>query len=235
MSEPALNETGVLLRARGLRKVFNGSGQNLEVLSGVDLDLTRGHMTALLGMSGAGKSTLIQILGTLDHPTSGTVHLDGIDLFSLSQADRAGLRNRRVGFIYQSHRLLPEFTALENVLMPLLIGRQPRKTAQPRAEAVLAEVGLEKRLHHRPGQLSGGEQQRVAIARALVTRPDLLLADEPTGNLDRHTAQGVFDLLRELNRQRGLTSLVVTHNPELAAGMDRRIHLVDGHLQLESP
>ena len=225
----------VLLEARGIRKVFGTPSRSLEVLSGVDLTLARGEMTALLGISGVGKSTLIQILGTLDHPTSGSVHLDGVDLFKLSQPEQARLRNRRVGFVYQSHRLLQEFSAMENVMMPLLIGRVPRERAAALSEEILTEVGLKERLTHRPGQLSGGEQQRVAIARALVTAPDLLLADEPTGNLDRQTAQGVFDMLREMNRRRGLTSLLVTHNPELAAGMDRSVHLVDGRLEAAAP
>ncbi|MEO5362721.1 MAG: ABC transporter ATP-binding protein [Magnetococcus sp. DMHC-8] len=220
----------ILLEARGVRKSFRSLSQDLEVLRGVNLTLARGEMVALLGVSGTGKSTLIQILGALDRPSAGTVTVDGVDLFSLSQTQCAAFRNRRVGFIYQSHRLLPEFSALENVLLPLLIGRVPRKEALPRARQALEEVELTHRLTHRPGQLSGGEQQRVAIARAVVTNPDLLLADEPTGNLDRKTAQGVFHLLKNLNKSRGLTCLMVTHNMELAADLDRRIHLVDGQL-----
>ncbi|MBF0459847.1 MAG: ABC transporter ATP-binding protein [Magnetococcales bacterium] len=220
----------ILLEARAVRKSFRSLSQDLEVLRGVDLTLAKGEMVALLGVSGTGKSTLVQILGALDRPSSGTVMVDGVDLFALSQEKCAAFRNRRVGFIYQSHRLLPEFTALENVLLPLLIGRIPRKEALPRAEQALHEVELTHRLTHRPGQMSGGEQQRVAIARAVVTNPDLLLADEPTGNLDRKTAQGVFNLLKNLNRTRSLTCLMVTHNRDLANDLDRRIHLVDGLL-----
>lgn len=224
----------ILLEARAVRKSFPSLSQELEVLRGVDLTLTKGEMVALLGVSGTGKSTLIQILGALDRPTSGTVTVDGVDLFALSQTQCAAFRNRRIGFIYQSHRLLPEFSALENVLLPLLIGRIPRREALVRAEAVLHEVELGHRLTHRPGQLSGGEQQRVAIARAVVTDPDLLLADEPTGNLDRKTAQGVFNLLKKLNNARGLTCIMVTHNQELAADLDRSIHLVDGQLAVDA-
>ncbi|MEO5340994.1 MAG: ABC transporter ATP-binding protein [Magnetococcus sp. MYC-9] len=220
----------ILLEARNVRKSFRSQSQDLEVLRGVNLTLNKGEMVALLGVSGTGKSTLIQILGALDRPSSGSVTVDGVDLFTLSQTKCAAFRNQRVGFIYQSHRLLPEFSALENVLLPLLIGRIPRREAMPRAQQALQEVELSHRLSHRPGQLSGGEQQRVAIARAVVTNPDLLLADEPTGNLDRKTAQGVFDLLKRLNDSRGLTCLMVTHNRELAADLDRRIHLVDGQL-----
>lgn len=220
----------LLLEARDVRKSFSPLNQELEVLRGVNLTLAKGEMVALLGVSGTGKSTLIQILGALDRPSSGSVTVNGVDLFSLSQKKCAAFRNRHVGFIYQSHRLLPEFSALENVLLPLMIGRVPRREALPRAEQALHEVELAHRLTHRPGQLSGGEQQRVAIARAVVTNPDLLLADEPTGNLDRKTAQGVFSLLKRMNSTRGLTCLMVTHNTELAADLDRRIHLVDGRL-----
>jgi lipoprotein-releasing system ATP-binding protein len=219
-----------LLQAQDLRKTFHTSSQEFEVLRGVNLTLARGEMVALLGVSGTGKSTLIQILGALDRPSSGTVRMEGVDLFALSQNKCAAFRNRHIGFIYQSHRLLPEFTALENVMLPLLIGRTARRAAKIRAEEALHEVELAHRLHHRPGQMSGGEQQRVAIARAVVGNPELLLADEPTGNLDRKTAEGVFHLLQALNRNKGLTCLMVTHNRELAADLDRRIHLIDGQL-----
>ena len=220
--------SNILLEARMIRKRFGTQDQDLEVLRGVNVTLHEGEMVALLGVSGTGKSTLLQILGGLDHPTHGTVSLAGEDLFSLSQRQRALFRNRHIGFIYQSHRLLPEFSALENVLLPLLIGRTPRRDALPTAKQLLKEVGLAHRMSHRPGQLSGGEQQRVAIARAVATQPILLLADEPTGNLDRKTADNVFGLLKHLNHTYGLTCLIVTHNTELAEAMDRCIHLVDG-------
>ncbi|MBF0453750.1 MAG: ABC transporter ATP-binding protein [Magnetococcales bacterium] len=225
------SKASLLLQATRVTRSFSlGRNNSLAVLKGIDFSIDRGEMVALLGDSGSGKSTLIQILGTLDRPTEGEVLLDGVDLFALSAREQAAIRNRRIGFIYQSHRLLPEFSAIENVMMPLLIGRQPSQQAREQAKQVLAEVGLDKRLDHRPGQLSGGEQQRVAIARAIVTNPDLLLADEPTGNLDSSTAVVVFDLLKSLNKNRGLSCLMVTHNQELAEGLDRQVHMVDGRL-----
>ncbi|MBF0625917.1 MAG: ABC transporter ATP-binding protein [Magnetococcales bacterium] len=219
-----------LLCARGVVKTFTGPGGPVQVLKGVDLDLQVGAMAALLGVSGSGKSTLIQILGSLDHPSAGQVLLQGQDLFALSQNKRAEIRNRRIGFVYQFHRLLPEFSAMENVMMPLLVGRMPWDAARRRATATLEEVGLAHRLGHKPGQMSGGEQQRAAIARAVVTGPDLMLADEPTGNLDLETAEGLFQLLLTLNRDRKLTLLMVTHNPALAERCHRRLRMVDGHL-----
>ncbi|MEO5344837.1 MAG: ABC transporter ATP-binding protein [Magnetococcus sp. YQC-9] len=222
-----------VLKAEGIRKFFGSEARRLEVLKGVEFSLLRGEMAALLGVSGSGKSTLLQIMGGLDRPSAGTVWVDGEDLYALSANRAAEYRNRRIGFVYQSHRLLPEFSAVENVMMPLLIARVSRKVATEEARLLLAEVGLGHRLHHRPGQMSGGEQQRVAIARALVTKPGLLLADEPTGNLDRKTALEVFRLLRELNAKRGLACLMVTHNPELAVDLDRRLHLVEGVLTEE--
>ncbi|MBF0176101.1 MAG: ABC transporter ATP-binding protein [Magnetococcales bacterium] len=219
-----------LLEARDVLKTFRTPAQSLDILKRVCLRLEVGEMAALQGVSGAGKSTLIQILGCLDRPTSGQVLLNGQDIFALRPVQQAGMRNRHIGFVYQSHRLLPEFSAVENVMMPLLIGRHPREMARTRAEEILTEVGLADRMHHKPGQLSGGEQQRVAIARAVVHGPDLLLADEPTGNLDLQTAETVFQMFMELNRRRRLTCLMVTHNPELAARLDRRFHLRDGHL-----
>jgi lipoprotein-releasing system ATP-binding protein len=232
MSDVNLGPTAQpLLQATALEKSFSvGKSNDLEVLKGIDLTLYRGEMSALLGDSGSGKSTLIQILGTLDRPTAGRVALDGVDLFTLKAREQAVVRNQRIGFIYQFHRLLAEFSARENVMMPLLIGRQTPKIAREKASHVLAEVGLAARLDHRPGQLSGGEQQRVAIARAIVTDPDLLLADEPTGNLDRTTAWSVFELLQTLNQARGLSCLMVTHNHELSHKLDRQLHMIDGRL-----
>lgn len=224
----------VVLAARGVVKAFRTPAQTLTVLQGVDLELHRGESAALLGVSGSGKSTLIQILGTLERPTSGRVLLDGVDVFALSGRESNRLRNRRIGFVYQFHRLLPEFSAVENVMLPLLIARMARGEARRRSMAVLAEVGLAERADHRPGQLSGGEQQRVAIARAIVNEPDLLLADEPTGNLDRGTAEEVFSILQRLNRERQLTSLIVTHNPELADRLDHRFRLEDGRIVVPS-
>ncbi|MBF0145788.1 MAG: ABC transporter ATP-binding protein [Magnetococcales bacterium] len=219
-----------LLEARELTKSFTSGTRRTDVLMGVNLTLHSGELASLLGVSGSGKSTLIQILGSLDRPTSGTVFLDGIDVFSLKSKELSQHRNRKIGFIYQFHRLLPEFSATENVAMPLLIGRLPLEQARSRAEEALIQVGLGHRLQHRPGQLSGGEQQRVAIARAIVTRPVLLLADEPTGNLDQETAKQVFSLLRELNRTMRLTCLMVTHNGDLAQQSDRCFSLKNGKL-----
>ncbi|MBF0435818.1 MAG: ABC transporter ATP-binding protein [Magnetococcales bacterium] len=224
-----MNETP-LLQAVGITKSFGSGSQKTEVLKGVDLSLFPGEMASLLGVSGSGKSTLIQILGSLDRPTTGKVLLGGVEVFSLNARDLARHRNKRVGFIYQFHRLLPEFSASENVAMPLLIGRMSRKEAIARGEAALTQVGLGHRLHHRPGQLSGGEQQRVAIARAIVTEPALLLADEPTGNLDRETAGQIFSLLKNLNKTLQLTCLMVTHNSELAEQSDRCFFLENGTL-----
>ncbi|MBF0620660.1 MAG: ABC transporter ATP-binding protein [Magnetococcales bacterium] len=224
-----MSNTSILV-AKGLKKIFKAPQEELEVLKGIDLTLHAGEMVALLGVSGAGKSTLIQILGGLDRPSEGTVEINGQNLYSVSERVRARLRNQHIGFVYQYHRLLPEFNALENVMMPLLIGRKALKEARSRAEAGLEEVGLTHRLTHKPGQLSGGEQQRVALARALVSNPKLLLADEPTGNLDHHTTMTVFDLLRDIGHRRQMTCLMVTHNPELANASDRKIYLDDGML-----
>jgi lipoprotein-releasing system ATP-binding protein len=220
-----------LLEARDLRKSY-GSGENrVNVLNGIDLDLEQGTTTALVGASGAGKSTLLHLLGALDHPSGGTVRFRGDDIFRKSDRELAAFRNRSIGFVFQFHHLLPEFSALENVMMPALIARVPRKDAISLASALLADVGLGHRLTHRPGELSGGEQQRVAIARALVLSPDLLLADEPTGNLDMKTSDGVHALLGDLQEKHGLTLVVVTHNERLAAAMGRTVHLTDGKLE----
>ncbi|MBF0425614.1 MAG: ABC transporter ATP-binding protein [Magnetococcales bacterium] len=229
MATPTTDEPP-LLEARDLVKTFQSAGHTLSILKGVQVTLRAGEMAALQGVSGVGKSTLIQILGSLDRPTSGQVLLKGQDLYALKPEQQAVIRNRHIGFVYQSHRLLPEFSALENVMLPLLIGRHPWSAARDQATAMLTEVGLGDRLAHKPGQLSGGEQQRVAIARAVVHGPDLLLADEPTGNLDLVTAETVFQIFLALNRRRRLACLMVTHNPELAARLDRRFQLRDGHL-----
>jgi lipoprotein-releasing system ATP-binding protein len=201
------------------------------VLTGIDLELEAATTTALVGASGAGKSTLLHLLGALDRPSSGSVSFHGEDLFRKSDRELAFFRNKSIGFVFQFHHLLPEFTALENVMMPALIARTSRDKARSTAEELLNDVGLSHRLSHRPGELSGGEQQRVAIARALALSPELLLADEPTGNLDMKTSEGVHALLAELQRKKGLTLVVVTHNERLAAAMGRTVRLVDGRLE----
>jgi len=220
-----------LLEVRGLCKFYTRGPNRIDVLSGIDLCLETGATTALVGASGAGKSTLLHLLGALDRPSGGTVLFRGEDIFCKNERDLAAFRNKRIGFVFQFHHLLPEFSALENVMMPALIARISRKEATALAEGLLSDVGLAHRLTHRPGELSGGEQQRVAIARALVLSPELLLADEPTGNLDMKTSDGVHALLGELQLKRGLSLVVVTHNERLAASMDRTIHLIDGKLE----
>lgn len=219
-----------LIRAEGLSKSYQTGETLLEVLRDIHFSISPGETTAVVGVSGVGKSTLLHILGTIDRPTSGRVYVEERDPFALSSADLARFRNEAIGFVFQFHHLLPEFTTLENVMMPVLIRRLSRQVAKERAETLLEEVGMAHRLRHRVGQLSGGETQRVAIARALVMDPQILLADEPTGNLDPRTAAIVQDLLLDLNQRKNLTILMATHNEKMAEGMGRQLHLVDGKL-----
>jgi lipoprotein-releasing system ATP-binding protein len=214
----------------GLTKAYPVGGTKLTVLRGLDLSMEKGEMLAIVGASGVGKSTLLHVLGGLDSRDGGMVRVADTDLGSLSDAELVAFRNRHVGFVFQFHHLLPEFTALENAEMPMRIARRPAAERRARATRLLERVGLGERLAHRPGMLSGGEQQRVAIARALIMEPSLLLADEPTGDLDEHTADSLHDLLRGMHREHGLTSVIATHNPRLAAACDRVLRLEDGRL-----
>jgi lipoprotein-releasing system ATP-binding protein len=202
----------------------------LPVLDGIDLDIQAGEMLAIVGASGVGKSTLLHIVGGLDRPTSGKVYYGDIDVFGLDNGQLSRFRNARVGFVFQFHHLLPEFSALENVMMPALIRRMDREEAADAAKRILTDVGLEARILHRPGELSGGEQQRVAVARALMLKPDVVLADEPTGNLDMHTGESVHDLLLGINKQQGITFVIVTHNDKLAVRADRVLRMAEGKL-----
>ncbi len=219
-----------LIEAVNLTKSFKMDGLELTVLKGINLTIARGEILAIVGASGAGKSTLLHILGTLDRPTGGTVLFEGQDLFQLSDQKQAEFRNRRIGFVFQFHHLLPEFTALENVCLPAYIQNRSAGDVHAEATSLLKDVGLEHRLNHKPGELSGGEQQRVAVARALIQQPNLVLADEPTGNLDTHTGDALFNLMRTLNRARGITFVIVTHNEKLSAQADRIIHMEDGEI-----
>jgi lipoprotein-releasing system ATP-binding protein len=220
-----------LLEARGLAKGYRSGEGYLAVLQRVEIAVAEGEMVAIVGASGVGKSTLLHVLGTLDEPEQGSVWFEGQNLFQLGEDARTDFRNRTIGFIFQFHHLLPEFSALENVMMPLLIARTPSTTARRRAEAILEALGLSDRRKHRPAQLSGGEQQRVAVARALVVEPRLVLADEPTGNLDSRTSDDLVGLLGRLHRERGLTSVLVTHSERIASVCDRILYMEDGVLR----
>lgn len=219
-----------LLQCRDVTKIYHEGALETQVLKGVSFDLKRGELVAIIGTSGSGKSTLLHVLGALDNTSAGQVTFLGQELSKLSSNKQAKLRNRHLGFVYQFHHLLADFSALENVAMPLLIGGMKVAEAKQKAQALLEKVGLSHRVEHRPSELSGGERQRVAIARALVNSPDLVLADEPTGNLDHKTALAIYDLMRELNRESGTAFLVVTHDGELAGKMDRKLHMQDGLL-----
>ncbi|HEY5594967.1 MAG TPA: ABC transporter ATP-binding protein [Nitrospiria bacterium] len=218
-----------MIKITNLTKTFQ-MPQPLPILKGIDLEIVRGELLCIVGASGVGKSTFLHLLGGLDRPTAGTVEFEGRDLYTLNDNQLAAFRNRRIGFVFQFHHLLPEFTALENTMMPVLIQGQTWEEAARTASDLLSKVGLGERLSHRPGELSGGEQQRVAVARALILKPDLVLADEPTGNLDSHTADDVFALMKDLNKQLGHTFVLVTHNEKLAAQADRVIRMVDGRI-----
>lgn len=230
MNPNAMKQHNAVLSCRNLSKRYDEGPESVVVLDGLELELLPGERVAIVGSSGSGKSTLLNMLGGLDTPSAGSVWLAGEQLSALSETARGLLRNRALGFVYQFHHLLAEFTALENACMPLLIGKTPIAEARQRATALLERVGLTHRLHHKPAELSGGERQRVAIARALVNRPGLVLLDEPTGNLDQHTAEGIQELMRELSRDSNTAFLVVTHDMQLARQMDRVLSLQDGKL-----
>jgi lipoprotein-releasing system ATP-binding protein len=223
-------DNNVLVEVQGLKKNFRSGRDTLKVLKGIDFKISTGEMMAICGASGVGKSTFLHILGTLEHPTEGKVYYEGADVFAQDDNKLSNFRNRFIGFVFQFHHLLPEFTALDNVIMPLLISGQPRRKSVRQGEALLADVGLSERTSHKPGELSGGEQQRVAIARALCMNPKIVFADEPTGNLDTATSEAVHQLLRELNREKGVTFVFVTHNEHLAKKSDRIVTMVDGRI-----
>lgn len=225
-----MNSEAPLLKAGDLHKSFQSASRQIDVLKGLDLNVPAGKMIAIMGASGVGKSTLLHVLGALDRPDSGEILFEGMNLMRFTQDELANFRNEKIGFVFQMHHLLPEFDALENTMIPFLIRQYDRPAAAARAKEILKEVGLMERLDHRPGQLSGGEQQRVAIARALMCDPKLILADEPTGNLDEETASSVFQLFRQLHQQRNLSFVIATHNPDLASICDVTYLLHDGKL-----
>ncbi|OGP23325.1 MAG: ABC transporter ATP-binding protein [Deltaproteobacteria bacterium GWC2_56_8] len=222
-----------LITIKGLSKTYGGAAKKVEVLKSIDLSIKKGETVAIVGASGVGKSTLLNIMGALDRPSSGEVLYNGEPLFKYDDKKLSAFRNRSIGFVFQFHHLLPEFTALENVMLPALIGGASPVLARSKAEALLKEVGLGQRLGHKPGELSGGEQQRTAMVRALVQGPDVLLADEPTGNLDTRTGEEVFELLLALNASRSTTMVIVTHNERLAGRLTRRLKMVDGNIREE--
>lgn len=226
-----MNSNGYVIEVRGLRKWYFRAERKLTVLDGIDLSLEHGEMVSVIGVSGVGKSTLLHILGTLDLPSAGEIYINGRNPFTLSAPKIAQFRNHMIGFVFQAHHLLPEFSALENVMIPLLIDRVTRREARGRAEQLLQHVGLSDRADHKPGELSGGEQQRVAVARALISNPRIIVADEPTGNLDEATGRTIHNLLRQINEERGITFVIATHNVRLASQTDRQFRLVDGKLQ----
>nr|WP_234696277.1 lipoprotein-releasing ABC transporter ATP-binding protein LolD [Candidatus Kryptobacter tengchongensis] len=221
----------MVLRAENIHKIFwLGRNVKLHVLKGIDLEVKRGEIVAIVGASGAGKSTLLHILGTLDRPSEGKVYVDGVDVFQMSDVELAKFRNRKIGFVFQFHHLLPEFTAIENVAMPAMIAGKSFNEAKDRAYELLKEVGLADRIEHKPSELSGGEQQRVAVARALMNSPEIILADEPSGNLDSQNAEALHDLIVELNKKHGQTFIIATHNEKLAERADRIVKIVDGKI-----
>jgi lipoprotein-releasing system ATP-binding protein len=220
-----------MIRVSGIHKTFLIGNNEVQVLKGIDLEVKKGELLCIVGASGVGKSTLLHLLGALDRPTSGKIYFEDLDLFQLKDNQMAEFRNRRIGFVFQFHHLLPEFTAIENCIMPALIQGKNKHNSIKRGMKLLGDVGLEKRLGHKPGELSGGEQQRVAVVRALMLSPDLVLADEPTGNLDTHTSDELFALIKALNRDTGVTVIMVTHNEKLAAQADRIIKMVDGQIE----
>lgn len=231
------DETGrsdIVVQAVGIGKSYLSGSVRLDVLKDISLSIHRGEIIAILGASGVGKSTLLHILGTLDRPSTGTVVINGTDLFSLSEEGIAAVRNKAIGFVFQAHHLLPEFTALENVMMPLLIGAQSWSAAKERATAILGAVGLSERLNHKPGELSGGEQQRVAVARALSGEPEVVLADEPSGNLDRSNGAALLEMIWELSRKHHQAFVIVTHDESIGLRADRTLRLVDGRLNDET-